>query len=85
MFLKLLTRNANVLMVNGIICWFYTLPCQSAVGKIMTFCLPHNSDCFHQLTLQSSQQSPCAHTAPGLKVQVVALQHRFVHSWMGIN
>lgn len=32
-------------------------------------------------TLQSSQHCPCAHTASSLRVQVVALQHGFTHSW----
>lgn len=35
------------------------------------------------LTWQSSQHRPCAQTAPGLRVQLVALQQRFVHSWGG--
>lgn len=34
-----------------------------------------------ELTRQSSQHSPCAHTASGFRVQVVALQQLFVHSW----
>lgn len=33
------------------------------------------------LTWQSSQHSPCAHTASGFRVHVVALQQRLVHSW----
>lgn len=36
-----------------------------------------------ELTWQSSQHSPCAHTASGFRVQVVALQQRFMHSWRG--
>lgn len=32
-------------------------------------------------TLQSSQHCPWAHTASSLRVQVVALQHGFTHSW----
>lgn len=35
------------------------------------------------LTWQSSQHSPWAQTASGFRVQVVALQQRFVHSWGG--
>lgn len=33
-----------------------------------------------QLTLQSSQHSPWAQTASSVRVQVVALQHGFIHS-----
>lgn len=50
-------------------------------GKTLEFCPPHpKKSHFPWLTWQSSQQSPCAHTAPGFRAQVVALQHRFVHS-----
>lgn len=38
---------------------------------------------FWTLTLQLSQQSPSAHCEPSVSLQVVALQHGFVHSCMG--
>lgn len=61
--------------------WVCVLAYSSAVEMIMELCPPHtNKKGFRRFTLQSSQQSPCAHTAPGLRVQVVALQHGFVHS-----
>lgn len=55
-------------------------------GKNAEFCPPHPKERhFPRFTWQSSQQSPCAHTAPGFKAQVVALQHGFVHSCMDLE
>lgn len=49
-------------------------------GKCRIVPSPPAKKHFPWFTWQSWQQSPCAHTAPGFKAQVVALQHRFVHS-----
>lgn len=44
-------------------------------------CVTQSRPAGEQLTLQSSQHCPWAHTASPNRVQVVALQHGFIHSW----
>lgn len=44
-------------------------------------CIRQSRPAGEQPTLQSSQHCPWAHTASPNRVQVVALQHGFIHSW----